>query len=248
MLTEIEGKGYFKYLALVSLTASMSSLDFIYMNLAFLIQKPVYQCKYTGSQDWTVCTEEEICGSSDGAPSFEWRINWDDEDSLHNWYEKLDLMCASSFKINVLLFAYFLGISVTVLWVPQFSDRRSRKLFVGGAIICDLFMYTILLFTTHYGLMVFILFMMGVTCPLRVQTGWVYLYELVSEKYQTFVGTAFGVCQANIYLFSTFFFWGAKNSGILVVGYIVMLLAAGTFWMLPDSPRLLAELGKIDEC
>ena len=44
-------------------------------------------------------------------------------------------------------------------------------------------MYTILLFTTHYGLMVFILFMMGVTCPLRVQIGWVYLYELVSEKY-----------------------------------------------------------------
>ena len=127
MLTEIEGKGYFKYLALVSLTASMSALDFIYMNLAFLVQKPVYQCLYTDSQDWTVCTEEEICDSSDGAPSFEWRINWDDEDSLHNWYEKLDLMCASNFKINVLLFAYFLGISVTVLWVPQLSDRRSRK-------------------------------------------------------------------------------------------------------------------------
>ena len=39
------------------------------------------------------------------------------------------------------------------------------------------------LITDSYGMMVFLLFLMGVTCPMRVQIGWVYLYELVSEKY-----------------------------------------------------------------
>ena len=102
---------------------------------------------------------------------------------MHNWYEKLDLMCASNFKMDVLLFAWFIGISVTVLWVPQLSDRRSRKLFTGGAIICDILTYTMVLITDSYGMMVFLLFLMGVTCPMRVQIGWVYLYELVSEKY-----------------------------------------------------------------
>ena len=58
MLEEIEGKGYFKYLALVSLSASMSALDFIYMSLAYLVQKPVYQCLDMNSQVWNVCEEE----------------------------------------------------------------------------------------------------------------------------------------------------------------------------------------------
>ena len=109
-------------------------------------------------------------------------------------------------------------------------------------------MYTILLATDTYGVMIVVLFFMGMTSPLRIQIGWVYLLELVSDKYQTLIGTCFSVLQAQIYLISTFYFWGAKNSGILVVGYIVQLIAAGTFWLIPDSPRLLAELGKIDEC
>ena len=34
----------------------------------------------------------------------------------------------------------------------------------------------------------------------------------------------------------------------MVVGYCVQILAAATFWMLPESPRLLAELNRFDEC
>ena len=85
MLVEIEGKGYFKYLALVSLTASMSGLDFIFMNLAYLVQEPVYQCMLPGSQEWTDCTAEDTCEERAADSDFKWRIDWDDEDSLHNW-------------------------------------------------------------------------------------------------------------------------------------------------------------------
>ena len=76
MLEEIEGKGYFKYLALVSLSASMSALDFIYMSLAYLVQKPVYQCLSADGQSWNVCEEDEICSSPGGRDSAGWRIDW----------------------------------------------------------------------------------------------------------------------------------------------------------------------------
>ena len=92
-------------------------------------------------------------------------------------------MCASKFRIDLLLLAWFLGITATVLWVPRLSDKRSRKLFQGTAVVCDLIMYTILMFTERYGVMVLVLFCMGFTGPARVQIGWVYMLELVSTEY-----------------------------------------------------------------
>ena len=70
--------------------------------------------------------------------------------------------------MDLLLIIWFLGISVTVLWIPRLSDRRSRKLFTGFAIISDLVMYTFVLATESYGMMVLVLFVMGLTTPLRV--------------------------------------------------------------------------------
>ena len=107
----------------------------------------MYQCKFAGNEEWQECTEDDICGTMIDEPDLEWKIDWDNENSIHNWRERLDLMCASDFRINLLLSAWFLGISVTVLWVPRLSDKRSRKFFQGSAVVLDLIMYTILMFT-----------------------------------------------------------------------------------------------------
>ena len=74
-------------------------------------------------------------------------------------------MCAPAIKLDVLMFAWFFGIVVTVLWVPRFSDKRSRKFFQGMAVISDLVMYTVLLLTKSYGLTIIVLFCMGMTGP-----------------------------------------------------------------------------------
>ena len=48
---------------------------------------------------------------------------------------------------------------------------------------------------------------------------------------------------------SSIYFWKTQQwLGILVVGYIAQIIAAATFWLLPDSPRLLAELKQFNEC
>ena len=125
IMIDIEGNGRFKYFALISLSASMASLDFIYLSLAYLVQPPVYECKSAGSNTWKECTEDEFCGKD----NIEWKINWNDKNSIHNWYQRLDLMCAPAIKLDVLMSAWFFGIVVTVLWVPRFSDKRSRKFF-----------------------------------------------------------------------------------------------------------------------
>ena len=52
ILTETEGQGRFKYFAAVAITASMTGCDFVFINLAYMIQEPIYQCKFSGSEDW----------------------------------------------------------------------------------------------------------------------------------------------------------------------------------------------------
>ena len=171
----------------------MTGCDFVYQNLAYMIQEPVYQCKFSGSEEWQTCTEADFCGNMITQPDIEWKIDWNDRRSIHNWRERLDLTCASKFRIDVLIWAWFIGIAITALWVPRLADKKSRKLYQGFSVGFDFCMYTILLFAESYALMVFVLFCMGLTNPLRVQIGWVYLLELVSTDYQTMVGTIYAI-------------------------------------------------------
>ena len=50
----------------------MTGCDFIYQNLAYMIQEPVYQCKFSGSEEWQSCTEADFCGNMITQPDVEW--------------------------------------------------------------------------------------------------------------------------------------------------------------------------------
>ena len=200
----------------------MTGCDFIYMNLAYLIQEPIYQCKFAGSEEWQTCTEADFCGNMIDQPDAEWKVDWDDRRSIHNWRERLNLTCASKFRIDLLLWAWFIGIAITTLWVPRMADKSSRKQFIGFAVIFDFVMYSTLLFAESYALMVFVLLCLGLTNPIRVQIGWVYLLELVSVEYQPMVGTIYAVFDASIAFTSTIFIWFSQEwQGIIVLGYMV---------------------------
>ena len=116
-------------------------------------------------------------------PDVEYRVDWNDSKSIHNWRQTLNLTCASKFRIDLLVWAWFIGVAITALWVPRIADKKSRKLFQGFSVCVDFCLFTTLLFAENYALMVFVLFCMGLTNPIRVQIGWVYLLELVSTEY-----------------------------------------------------------------
>lgn len=178
---------------------------FIYL-LGYLIQQPVYTCTYNGDQpSENICLAKNICAADDRIAS--WEIDASNELSLTNWQQKLDLMCATPWKVGFLGSAFFLGWIVTILWVPGMSDRKGRRKFWIAGVAINLILYTMLMTATSLNQMIFVLFSFGMNTSLRVNVGYIYLMELIPAKSQTFVGTVWNIGEACIYLIGTIYFW-----------------------------------------
>jgi hypothetical protein len=73
------------------------SANFVLYNIDPLTQKPVYMCQiFPGSKEYYECTAEVICESEFKIIYY---IDWNDDRSLDNLVEKLDLMCVPDWKI-----------------------------------------------------------------------------------------------------------------------------------------------------
>ena len=76
---------------------------------------------------WVNCDRKHIC--TDNVPKDEWRINYDSENSYHNWVDpdKLDLTCVDKNVIGLLGSAYFLGFAISSGITPNLADKYGRK-------------------------------------------------------------------------------------------------------------------------
>ena len=62
---------------------------FVYYPLPYMELLPEFDCLDTATGQWSTCTKEDFCGKF----GVHWRYNFDAMTSLHNWVEKLDLVC-----------------------------------------------------------------------------------------------------------------------------------------------------------
>ena len=71
----------------------MSSVAFFLYAFSFLEHRPKYECMNSESGMWEVCTNSVFClfdrpdGEGEVIPSISWRVNYDDQDSIHNLIE-----------------------------------------------------------------------------------------------------------------------------------------------------------------
>ena len=119
LLECINGNGLFQKLTFFSVAWGLSSFGFWFYNLAFLCMPPKFLCNYVGRQESFVCRQQEFCGN----PDLEWMIDYSNPQTLHNWIEKLSLVCKPSWQIGLLGSAYFAGMALTLLWLPSYADR-----------------------------------------------------------------------------------------------------------------------------
>ena len=92
------------------------------------------------------------------------------------------MTCVDNWKVGLIGASLFLGWSVTLLWLPSFSDRYGRKRFFWGAMVLDLFLYVGLFLTTDLIVMICIWFCFGLLTSIRTNVGYVYLMELLPRK------------------------------------------------------------------
>ena len=144
---------------------------------------------------------------------------------------------------------YFVGLTFTSTWLPPFSDIYGRKkFFLAGMSLCLLF-HTGMYFTNHWSVVIAMTFCIGLASSLRIQVGFNYLIELFPEKHRVLAGTIYSCLDGTVYMITTLYFWKIDREWskyfLLVFGANIISLIGSSF--LPESPRMLVDLGKEDE-
>ena len=146
---------------------------------------PKYEnCVFTDPQPENpddACTAENIC---DGRV-LSYDTNWDSIYSIHNWIEKLDMMCAPKWKIGMIGSMYFLGWFITLPWLPRLSDKYSRKKIVYLGMVANWIMFIVMYFTTTIDWMLINMLIIGMLTTIRISIVFVYFMELMPKRYQS---------------------------------------------------------------
>lgn len=159
-------------------TMCTSSIGFVVYDLGFLELMPAFTCQHKGQEATFECQpggDFGFCGKS----NIEYTVNYDSPDSLHNWVEKLSLVCKPGWQIGLLGSALFAGWTSTLLWVPPLAEKYGRrKIFIWGN-VARLLLFTALMFSHSYWLTVVSLYLIGTLESIQVSIGYNYCMELM---------------------------------------------------------------------
>lgn len=173
--------GKFQFFSFFTFQSAISCYSFWFYGMGFMIQEPAYKCTFTDPTQITdpdsVCTAENIC---DGNPLIaSWNIDYSSADSLDNWQEKLDMMCKPKWLASSLGSIYFIGFVLTLVWLPRLADVYGRKVLFTYGVLAQAFLYTILMFTRDFYVMLLTIFTFGLLASIRQVTGFIYFLELM---------------------------------------------------------------------
>lgn len=132
-------------------------------------------------------------------------VDYNDNQNLHNWVDRLGLACVPKSKVGMIGSAYFVGWVATLIFMPRLSDLYSRKWFYLIGMMVNLLIYTGLFLCTNINVVIVLVFLDGCTSTPRVTIGYVYLIEMVPKKWQVPVGTAWHIGESLCVVVSTIY-------------------------------------------
>ena len=194
-----------------------------------------------------ICIAENIC--AEDARISSWEIDYSDDRSLDNWNQKLGLMCEPDWKGAILGSALIFSQLLTLPILPPLADKYGRRHFFLGGRLFEMILYTILMFTESWYVMLGVMIGWGLASTTRLTIGLTYLVELYPKNQQTRIIVFCFSESAVIYILCTVYFWqvGKDWFNFVAVGYTLCILSLIVSFMVPESPRTLFALGRIEE-
>jgi hypothetical protein len=108
---------------------TMGSGVFFLFSLPFLELEPKYECNLKGV--WSVCHSQIFCSD----PTIEWRVKWDDQETLDNLIIQFEFYCQPSYMIGLFGACFLAGIVVGSVTIARLGDILGRKpVFLYGII------------------------------------------------------------------------------------------------------------------
>ena len=110
-------------------------------------------------------------------------------------------------------------------------------------------LYTILMFSQHYYLMLAGCFAFGLNASVIWVVGYVFCFELMPNDSKSTVGSLISMIDGTTYLLLVIYFWKISKQWfwIILIGYIYNVLGAVLCWWLPESPAFLFSLNRYEE-
>ena len=112
----------------------------------------------------------------------QWRPVKDGE-YIYNWVEKLDLLCKPASHIGFLGSCLFIGIMLSIVWIPSVSDIYGRRLPILGALLAQLVAYLIVYLSNSLEVVYGGMILMGATFPGKHVVVYNYIMEVVPKRY-----------------------------------------------------------------
>jgi hypothetical protein len=105
-----------------------NEIDPILFGLSLLESEPKhFECQHADGDDltWKDCTKIEICER--GLDQSQYRPDVHDPEYIDNWVAKFDLLCEPKYKVGLIGSMYFIGVILTLTFVPIVADKCGRK-------------------------------------------------------------------------------------------------------------------------
>jgi len=158
-------------------------------------------------------------------------------------------MCEPDWKAGLLPTIMYLSWCVSLLIVPRLADKFGRKFLFQGARLAETAIYLAILLVQNYWAMLGLMIGLGLCGAGRVNVGTVYLTEWFPRKNQTALHMVFAgeVALGYIAFALYFWFWGNNAHNVSIIAYSMSVVSVALTFILPDSPRLLAAKGSVEE-
>lgn len=239
------GFGKFQIICLIICFLSLNGANYYSFTLSYLELEPKFL--WLEGDVWKSCEKSSICHDGQLTPKSEWKIDWSNSESIHNWMTQMDLYWESNFKIGLLGSTFFFGFALWGL-ILKIGEIWGRKwVLIIGAITNIILSFGLYFIDNLYAKYI-LLFLYGVTCAKVVWT-YIYIPEIVPSKAAIFWCGIIN-CTDIIALIpsSVYFGWiGREWKHFYIITLVISWITCPFVFFLPETPRFLYEKGRYHE-
>ena len=139
LLESVSGT-YTHLLIFFGLSGGIIAVYLVLNNISLFEAVPHFKCSVAGSDQVFDCVEANFCGN----PEINYWVDRDHPDSIYNWAEQIGLICRPGWQVGMLGSVLYAGWCLTLLWMPQLSDRMGRKTMLVYSLAINVVLFTVI--------------------------------------------------------------------------------------------------------
>ena len=146
--------------------------------------------------------------------------------------------------------SFFIGWTFSATFIPRISDLYGRKLATIGTMILQTAAIIVMNFSTSVYLTQFLMFLFGMACVGTRSIQFLYLMELLPEKWQVPIGTTLNLWDTLVPVLYTLYYWQIGKDWkwfVLIFAEITGVVIIAVTFFLPESPKFLISKKRFDD-